>query len=130
MRKTTSLLAIRDYLESKNVAISAVELVDHFSNSFNKTTIYRVLARLENEGEVHSVLGNDANTYYATCSSKCSKEHHDHNHIHRQCRKCGELSCSTVEMNSPDNDDFEVEELRVLLIGICKKCQSVKKMNR
>ncbi|CAM1367505.1 Fur family transcriptional regulator [Tenacibaculum xiamenense] len=123
MRNTTSLLAIRDYLQKKDVAISAVELVDHFSDRFNKTTIYRVLSRLENVGEIHSVLGNDANTYYATCSSTCSKDHHNHNHVHKQCKKCGELSCTEVELKTPETDGFIVEEARVLLVGLCKNCQ-------
>ena len=123
MRNTTSLLAIRDYLQAKDSAVSAVELVDFFSDKFNKTTIYRVLTRLENEGEIHSVIGNDANTYYATCQSSCSKEHHNDNHVHMQCRKCGELSCTKVEMKTPTTDDFKVEEAKILLVGICKNCQ-------
>ncbi|SEB96890.1 Fur family transcriptional regulator, ferric uptake regulator [Tenacibaculum sp. MAR_2009_124] len=123
MRNTTSLLAIRNYLQNTDVAISAVELVDHFSDRFNKTTIYRVLTRLENVGEIHSVLGNDANTYYATCSSTCSEHDHNHNHVHKQCKKCGELSCTEVQLKTPETDGFKVEEARVLLVGLCKNCQ-------
>lgn len=123
MRNTTSLLAIRDYLQAKEVAVSAVELVDFFSDRFNKTTIYRVLTRLENEGEIHSVLGNDANMYYAMCHSSCNKEHHNDNHVHKQCKKCGELSCTEVDLKVPETEGFIVEEARVLLLGLCKNCK-------
>ena len=123
MRKTASLQAIRAYLGNKSTAVSAVELVDHFSERFNKTTIYRVLTRLEHEGEVHSVLGNDATMYYAMCHSKCSKEAHHDQHVHRQCRSCGEVSCVEVAIPALEAMDFQVEEAKVLLIGLCKNCQ-------
>lgn len=123
MRNTASLQAIKLYLIEKNVAVSAVELVEYFANRFNKTTIYRVLARLEDEGEVHSVIGKDANTYYATCHSTCSKHKHNDNHVHRQCKKCGELSCVEIEVNLPVSNDFIVEETNVLLVGLCVKCK-------
>ena len=119
MRNTVSLQAIKSYVIDKNGAVSAVELVEYFKNRFNKTTIYRVLARLEEQGEVHSVIGKDANTYYATCHSTCSKESHNDNHVHRQCKKCGELSCVEIEMRAPTSNDFIIEETKILLICVC-----------
>ncbi len=123
MRNTVSVQAIKTYLSEKSHAVSAVELVDHFAERFNKTTIYRVLTRLEQEGKVHSVIGNDANTYYAMCHATCSKESHHDNHVHSQCRKCGELSCVEIQLNPLLSDGFKVEETKVLLVGICKNCQ-------
>ena len=123
MRNTVSLQAIRKYLIDKNNAVSAVELVEYFAKRFNKTTIYRVLTRLEEEGQVHSIIGKDANTYYAICHDTCTKHNHQDNHVHRQCKECGELSCVELEVPNASSKDFIVEETKVLLIGVCKNCQ-------
>ena len=40
----------------ENKAVSIIELVDRFSDKMNKTTVYRILDRLEKSGILHSFL--------------------------------------------------------------------------
>ena len=46
IRKTKSVQLIIDAL-TENKAISIIELVNRFSDTTNKTTVYRILQRLE-----------------------------------------------------------------------------------
>ena len=43
-----------DLFENTSNALSVVELTDTFSKKMNKTTVYRILDRLEEAGELHS----------------------------------------------------------------------------
>ena len=48
-RKTKTVKMILDLFGETNNAISIVDLVSNFRNKMNKTTVYRILNRLEEE---------------------------------------------------------------------------------
>jgi len=89
IRKTKLVEALLEFFEQEANALSVVDLVEQFKGKANKTTIYRILDRLENEGLVHSFKGQDGLTWYAKCSSDCSSADHKDNHPHFQCKQCG-----------------------------------------
>lgn len=123
VRKTKSVEAILSVFEQNDSAISAVDLVGRLNEQMNKTTIYRILDRLEQDGVVHSFLGRDGIKWYAKCAS-CDASHHHDLHPHFQCQKCGKTECLSVEIDIPVLPNRKVELSQVLLIGECEACSS------
>jgi Fur family ferric uptake transcriptional regulator len=97
IRKTKSVQTLLTIFEGNKEAISAVRLVDLLKEKMNKTTIYRILERLESDGIVHSFMGKDGLKWYATCKG-CSAQEHTDIHPHFQCEACGQVDCLPVDM--------------------------------
>ena len=68
-RKTKTLKIVLDLFDKRDNAYSVVELVSIFSKKMNKTTVYRILDRLEDSGLLHSFLDKDGLKRYAKESS-------------------------------------------------------------
>jgi Fur family ferric uptake transcriptional regulator len=102
-------------------ALSVVELVDRLQREMNKTTVYRILDRLEDEGMLHSFTGEDGLTWYAKCEG-CSPSGHLDAHPHFQCRDCGKTECLPIDMPIPSLPDHRVDAVKLLLIGQCADC--------
>jgi Fur family ferric uptake transcriptional regulator len=58
-RKTKTVKLILELFENTNNAISVVDLVSIFKEKMNKTTVYRILNRLEESGILHSFTDRD-----------------------------------------------------------------------
>ena len=59
IRQTQSLKRILNEFEKEPKALSTVDLIERLRKDHNKTTIYRVLDRLEDDGVLHSFQGTD-----------------------------------------------------------------------
>lgn len=121
IRKTKSLETIVTLFEESKDAISAVSLVDLLRKKMNKTTIYRILERLESEGFIHSFLDKNGLKWYATCQD-CSATQHSDIHPHFQCESCGKVDCLPVKVKIPSIPNREINFSQVLLIGKCEQC--------
>ncbi|CAM3376632.1 Fur family transcriptional regulator [Zobellia roscoffensis] len=121
VRRTKSVDAILEEFKMNSGAISVVSLVDQLSSRFNKTTVYRVLDRLEEDGILHSFLGKTGIKWYAKCSGCSASEHHDV-HPHFQCLSCGKVDCLTVNVRIPSIPNRKVEASQILLQGQCEAC--------
>ena len=71
-RRTPSVDLLMKEFHNSNGAISVIELVNRLQMQINKTTIYRVLDKLEDDGVLHSFLDKNGSKCYAMCSD-CSK---------------------------------------------------------
>ncbi|MEL6812440.1 MAG: transcriptional repressor [Bacteroidota bacterium] len=107
--------------QSDTSAISVVELVDRLGSKLNKTTIYRVLDRLEDDGIVHSFLGNNGIKWYAKCHG-CSISGHTDVHPHFQCLNCGRVDCLSLDISIPKIPNREVVGSQILIQGKCEAC--------
>ncbi len=123
MRKTKTLTQVQELFDRRQGAVSVVELVDHFSEVMNKVTVYRILARLEKEGVIHSVRDKDGLTWYAKCQH-CLKNSHDDHHPHFQCNKCGRMTCIPMTVTIPKIENHKIEKESILLVGECEDCQT------
>ena len=121
LRKTKSVNSLINIFDRKNAAISAVDLIEQVSSEMNKTTVYRILERLEEDGLIHSFTGKDGLRWYAPCKG-CDSEEHTHNHPHIQCKDCGKMTCLEEEIQIPTVPGFEVSRAEILLIGRCQDC--------
>ena len=87
----------------------------------NKTTVYRILDRLEEDGVLHSFTGKDGLKWFANCQDVIST---DHNHPHFQCQECGKSECLHMNISIPEVPDYKVNSANLILIGQCKDCIS------
>ena len=121
MRQTKSVKRILNEFEKEPKALSTVDLIKRFSQDHNKTTIYRVLDRLEDDGVLHSFQGTDGVKFYAKCHG-CSKSQHSDIHPHFQCVSCGKMDCLDVRVSIPKVPNRRVLSSELLLQGHCEQC--------
>ena len=98
-----------------------VELVEKMNNQMNKTTVYRILDRLEQDGLIHSFLGRNGIKWYAKCNG-CSNTEHIDEHPHFQCVDCGKVDCLDIHVNIPQIPNRHIEVSQVLIQGKCEDC--------
>ena len=121
VRKTKSVNAILDVFDQTDNAYSGVHLIDQMKNQMNKTTVYRILDRLESDGIIHSFQDQKGLTWYAKCKSCASGQHTDL-HPHFQCRSCGRTSCLNVKITIPLIRNHQIEGAELLMTGLCDQC--------
>ena len=121
IRKTASVAALLAEFENYSGAISAIDLIKRLADKLNKTTVYRVLDRLEDDGIVHSFLGNNGIKWYAKCSDCSHREHRD-THPHFECLSCGKVDCLEVDVHIPNIPNRQILASQVLIQGTCETC--------
>lgn len=121
VRKTKSVRTILEIFNNTNQAISVVDLIERLEDQMNKTTIYRILERLEEDAVLHSFLGHEGMKWYARCHECTSHEHQDI-HPHFQCLECGKVDCVEIEVSIPMIPDRQILVSSVLLQGKCDDC--------
>ena len=122
-RKTQSVALLLDQFDDSSNAISAIDLIKRLNDKLNKTTVYRILDRLEDDGVLHSFLGQNGNKWYAKCNG-CSTSGHLDAHPHFECIDCGEIECLTLDVKIPTIPKREVIASQILIHGKCEKCYS------
>ncbi|WP_166387147.1 MULTISPECIES: Fur family transcriptional regulator [unclassified Polaribacter] len=121
LRKTKSVKILLDEFEKQATAISVITLIERLHLNMNKTTIYRILDKLEDDGFLHSFLGKNGHKWYAKCNGCSSTEHHDV-HAHFQCLNCGKVDCLSTDIFIPNIPNRKVDVSQILLQGKCEEC--------
>lgn len=101
--------------------ISVVDLVKILGSQMNKTTVYRLLDKLKDDGIVHSFIGNGGLKWYAKCYN-CSCETHNDIHPHFQCKMCGTVECLPASIALPAITGYKIESANMFMIGECCNC--------
>ena len=123
-RKTKTVKLVLDLFENTSNALSVVELTDTFSKKMNKTTVYRILDRLEEAGELHSFTDKDGLKRYAKNFSKLKGLDEQANHPHFMCQDCGISSCLPIEVSAPSIPNYTINNSEHLYIGHCNECNN------
>ena len=123
VRRTKSVDALLHIFEQSTEAFSSTYLVERLNREMNKTTVYRILERLQDDGILHSFKGKDGLQWYARCQG-CSKEQHKDLHPHFQCQDCGKTECLNLDFTIPNVPKHKVDRAELLLIGLCEDCIS------
>jgi Fur family ferric uptake transcriptional regulator len=123
VRRTISVKTLLEVFENTDEAVSSVALVDRLQKNMNKTTVYRILERLEDEGIIHSFSDKSGLSWYARCKD-CSASHHHDVHPHFQCSNCGKRECLDVDITVPSIPNHQIDSAEFLLVGRCKECIS------
>jgi len=121
IRKTKAVEVLLDTFNTSSAAISAKKLISDLGSTFNKTTIYRVLDKLEDDGILHSFLGKEGHKWYAKCNN-CSSDEHKDLHPHFQCLSCGKVDCLPVSVTLPKIPNRKIEVSQLLIQGKCEQC--------
>jgi Fur family ferric uptake transcriptional regulator len=121
---------ILDYMRTLGSSHATVnQLVNHFAASgesgIGQTTIYRHLEKLLSQGKIRKYFlsdGEGACYQYVEDGSLCRE------HFHLKCEVCGELihaDCElldTIDQHLLAEHDFQINALKTVLYGTCKKC--------
>jgi len=121
IRKTKSVEVLLNEFNNNSSAISVTKLVTKLNSRFNKTTIYRVLDKLEDDGVLHSFLGKNGLKWYAKCNG-CSADKHKDLHPHFQCLDCGKVDCLSFNIETPVIPNRKVNLVQFLIQGQCDEC--------
>jgi len=120
-RRTKSVDLLLEEFQKDSGALSTTSLINRLNSEINKTTIYRVLDKLEDDGILHSFIGSNGIKWYAKCTD-CSKHKHSDVHPHFQCLECGKVDCLPVEVPIPEIENRQVTASHILIQGRCKEC--------
>ena len=101
LRKTKTVKLLLDLFYQQNNAISVVELVSKFSKKMNKTTVYRILSRLEESGYLHSFTDKNGLKRYAKGDQRMKSHKKPILHPHFLCEDCGISTCLPIEITKP-----------------------------
>tara|TARA_A100001011_G_scaffold388734_1_gene468954 strand:- start:3854 stop:4234 length:381 start_codon:yes stop_codon:yes gene_type:complete len=120
-KKTKSLKLILDSFKDKK-ALTIIELVDKFCDKMNKTTVYRILDRLEQSDLVHSFVDQNGLKRYARNNKNNNSLKLNSTHSHFMCEDCGDTQCIYIDVNLPEPSKYTVKNSEHLLIGHCNNC--------
>ncbi|MCK0159993.1 Fur family transcriptional regulator [Allomuricauda sp. F6463D] len=123
IRKTKKVQILKEMFNRTDKAISAVALVDSFKETMNKSTVYRILDRLEEDGIIHAFNDTDGLKWYARCKG-CKDGKHTDDHPHFKCTHCGSMECLPVAIQIPSVQEYTIQSSEVILVGECADCFS------
>ena len=121
IRKTQSVDVLLAEFQNNTNAVSAIDLIKRLDSTLNKTTVYRVLEKLEDDGVLHSFLDKNGIRWYATCKN-CTKSKHLDSHPHFQCLSCGKVECLSIDVQIPKIPNREIVVSQILIQGKCEEC--------
>ncbi len=124
LRVTNCRKDVLDTFLHKEMALSHSDLEEVLQEDYDRVTIYRTLKTFLDHDLIHKVLDDTGVVKYALCSHGASEEHHDHEHVHFKCEKCGKTQC-IEEISLPQiplPKGFVGKEMSLLIHGICDKC--------
>lgn len=128
-RNTKQKALILKTLESMGKShVTAEEIIDSLKQNGTpvaKSTVYRHLSQLEENGEIKKYLmvdGSSACYQFVGTNSTCME------HYHLMCKECGRI----VHFENPGLEDmfremkessgFSIDGIRTVFYGICKEC--------
>lgn len=129
LRHTAPRTTILDMFLRSGVALSQPEIERTLQTICDRVTIYRTLNTFLDKGILHKVLDDAGAMKYALCPPACRHERHitqhHHDHAHFKCSVCGNTNClNDVSVRLPAlPDGFSVNEVNILLQGICPNCK-------
>ena len=112
-----------DVFYDSDEAISAINLVKLLKPIMNKTTVYRILDRLEKNKLLHKFIGKDGLSWYAKIENDSISDN-SKLHPHFQCSDCCITKCLDQELSVPLVPNYKIDTAELLLIGQCENCLS------
>ena len=125
-RKTKTVKLLLNLFDQEKNAISVVDLVSFFSNDMNKTTVYRILNRLEESGVLHSFIDKDGLKRYARGDQRITTSNNTSIHPHFLCEECGISTCLPLKISTPSIPNYIINSSEQLYLGQCKDCQPLR----
>jgi len=121
LRKTKSLKTILQLIDESNGAFSAIDIVNKLKQIMNKTTVYRILEKLEIDGTLHSFIDANGLKWYAKCMNKTYLPLPKY-HPHFLCNKCGKVECVQFDAKLVGIPNCAIDFAIIFLQGKCNDC--------
>ena len=122
-RKTKTVKLVLELFREKKYAIPVVDIVSIFANKMNKTTVYRILQRLEDSGILHSFVDKQGLKRYAKGDQRKSNSTNQIIHPHFLCDDCGISICLPLEISTPSIPNYTINSSDHLYSGQCQDCK-------
>ena len=122
-RKTKTVKLVLELFREKKFAIPVVDIVSIFANKMNKTTVYRILQRLEDSGILHSFMDKEGLKRYAKGDQRKSNSTNQIIHPHFLCDDCGISICLPLEISTPSIPNYTINSSDHLYSGQCQDCK-------
>tara|TARA_B100001248_G_C27260401_1_gene398159 strand:- start:135 stop:515 length:381 start_codon:yes stop_codon:yes gene_type:complete len=122
-RKTKTVKLVLELFREKKFAIPVVDIVSIFANKMNKTTVYRILQRLEDSGILHSFVDKQGLKRYAKGDQRKSNSTNQIIHPHFLCDDCGISICLPLEISTPSIPNYTINSSDHLYSGQCQDCK-------
>lgn len=127
---TDSRKKILSLFLSHKDALAHGDIEKKAGEKFDRVTVYRTLQSFLEKGIIHAIPTADNSVRYALCKD-CSEGHHHDQHVHFVCNQCNTTIClentSVPQINTPEG--FSINEVQVVINGICKECSKNIKIN-
>ncbi len=112
-------------------AVTAEEVMDCLrarAQAVGKTTVYRQLEKLVENGAARKILSLEGQALYQYVGDARACE----THLHCRCVRCGELAhmdacCSYLSAHLMEEHGFALDAGRTVLLGMCRECREGKK---
>lgn len=120
--KTKQKDLILNLLKECNDEFSIKDIYDKLQRSCGLTTIYRLVDKLCDEGQIKKIVKN--NSVYYQYLEDCDSD----NHFYLKCEKCGMLihiDCDCIiELQNHifDEHQFRSTNKNIMINGICNNC--------
>ncbi len=131
--KTKSRNAIIEYLrdnaDKRFTARDIVEALSEKDGGINRSTIYRNLERLCQEGKLIKYRETDIN---ASCYQYSERHAACHEHIHAECSSCGKIFhmkneiFKTAEKKMKSEYGIDIDYGKTVITGLCDDCRKMK----
>lgn len=143
LRVTGVRLAVLRALRDSAVALDAntvAESLETAGETADRVTVYRTLNTLVESGIAHRIDAGDRTFRYSlTDHGRCTEGHHEHEHPHMVCDRCGAVECiedAEVIIKPRERGKgvragagkglgarkFRITQQSVLLHGTCDRC--------
>jgi Fur family ferric uptake transcriptional regulator len=96
--------------------------------TLDRSTLFRTLMLFVERKLLYETDNGSGSKLF--CRRECHHNDYDHTpHIHFACTACGETYCiKDIDMTSiPHPEGYEVEEINIVMKGLCPKCRSILK---
>ena len=123
-RSTPTKTAVLELLSRSGKAMSQDAIERSMQGGIDRATIYRVLNRFCDDGELHKIIAEDGKQYFALCT-KCDGGENIPNHFHFRCRGCQTLECLPTPVQFSIPSGYQVENVNCVLSGYCQNCAEV-----
>ena len=86
LRVTPSRQAVLQVFATHGYALSHADIERLLGNRQDRVTLYRTLRSFLDNGLIHAIPDERGTPYYALCQDSCTREVHQHEHLHFRCR--------------------------------------------
>ncbi len=107
---------LRNLFENSQEPLCYSQIESSLNTKYNKTSVYRQLEKLLNNGVLNKLETNKGSFYELKSSSN--------NHLHTHCKICNDIKCIADQTIKPSEgvSGFVNEQFSLVIEGLCGKC--------